>query len=361
MRFVLAAVCALALEPLAAASTRTLSSERPLTSPTAAPSQEVFHADIASNGSMALALWVDYRSTFPDVFFTRIDASGNVLYPIGIALTSSSLYEDNPVRVVSRGTGFLAGWTSRSVTSNDPMGVWLAAIDGDGHASSTRVAPGRLLDLATNGDTTAVIARVPLNFTDYLFDVYATLLDANFSVIRRTKVASNVYPRIVSSSIGFLLAWFDGSGPPPRVVAVRLDPTGAAIDSQPFPLVSVTRYPPIAVAASGADAYVAIAEDSSHAAEIAHVGAGGGVTLTSIEAADSITSLSVAADGSFTVAAKKTNMPVLRSIGANGATTARTQVATVGDSIGLFAVVGHRPYAVVMETGRLLGRFAADP
>src|SRR5258708_4893619 len=256
MRFVLAAVCALALDPLAAASTRTLSPEQPLTSPTDAPSQEVFHADIASNGSMALALWVDYRSTFPDVFFTRIDASGNVLDPIGIALTSSSLYEDNPVRVVSRGTGFLAGWTSRSVTSNDPMGVWLAAIDGDGHASSTRVAPGTLLDLATNGDTTPVIARVPLNFTDSLFDVYATLLDANFSVIRSTKVASNVYPRIVATSIGFLLAWFDESGPSARVVAVRLDPSGAAGAPQPFPRVSLTQYPSIAVAACAADAYI---------------------------------------------------------------------------------------------------------
>src|SRR5258708_32578614 len=101
---------------------------------------------------MALALWVDFRSTFPDVFFTRIDASGNVLDPIGIALTSSSLYEDNPVRVVSRGTGFLPAWTSRSVTSNDPMGVWLAALDGDGHPPPTGAAPGRLVDLATYGD-----------------------------------------------------------------------------------------------------------------------------------------------------------------------------------------------------------------
>src|SRR5260370_38127443 len=117
MRVVLAAVCALALDALAAASTRTLSPERPLTSPTTAPSQEVFHADIASNGSMALALWVDYRSTFPDVFFTRIDASGNGLDPIGIALTSSSLSEDNPVPVVSLGTGFLAPWTPRAVSS----------------------------------------------------------------------------------------------------------------------------------------------------------------------------------------------------------------------------------------------------
>src|SRR5258708_23731006 len=235
MRFVLAAVCALALDPLAAASTRTLSPEQPLTSPTDAPSQEVFHADIASNGSMALALWVDYRSTFPDVFFTRIDASGNVLDPIGIALTSSSLYEDNPVRVVSRGTGFLAGWTSRSVTSNDPDGAWLAAIDGDGHASSMRVATGRLLDLATNSGTTVVLTRVPLNAAGYPFDTYSTILDSNFAVVRSTKVASNVNARIVATSLGFFLAWIDYSSPSSRVVAIRLDPAGAAIDSQPFP------------------------------------------------------------------------------------------------------------------------------
>ena len=359
MRLLLAAVCTLALASAVGASTRGLSPERPLTSPVAALSQEVVYAAIASNGTMALASWVDYRSTLPQVFVARIDASGHVLDPLGIALTSSTLYEDNQTRVVPRVNGFLVGWTSRDVTSSTDRNVWLAPVEGNGLASSTKVATGKLLDLATNGATTVVLRSVPLNVAGDS-DTFVTILDASLSPVSSTRVAKDVSPRIVATAYGFFLAWVDYASPGPRVAAMRLDSTGAAIDSQPILIASGAQYQSVAVAASGADAYTAIT-DSSKVAEIAHLGAGGMVTHTPIEASDGVAAIEVGADGSFTATLLSNRMPTLRTIDASGVTTAVTKLSTVTFSMALFASLGHRPYALLTENGRLLGGFAGDP
>src|SRR5581483_8681787 len=83
---------------------------------------------VASNGVTFFVAWSDSRNGTPDIFGTRVDTSGAVLDPAGVAISVAAGSQVAP-SVASDGTGYLVAWQDgRSGTAH----VYAARVAGSG-------------------------------------------------------------------------------------------------------------------------------------------------------------------------------------------------------------------------------------
>lgn len=87
-----------------------------------------FAAAVANSPEQRLVVWVDERNGDQDIYGSRVDASGQILDPGGIAISSQAGNEHRP-DVVWTGEHYLVAWMDRRDTGTR---IYAARVDSDG-------------------------------------------------------------------------------------------------------------------------------------------------------------------------------------------------------------------------------------
>ena len=110
---------------------------------------------VASNGTLYLAVWRDYRSdSLGDIYGARVTANGTLLDPAGFVICNAGNYQLTP-RVASSGGDFLVVWQDfRNGVHDDVLGARVtsagAVLDPNSLLLSTALGAQRLPSVAGN-------------------------------------------------------------------------------------------------------------------------------------------------------------------------------------------------------------------
>ena len=193
-----------------------LSASTPLALSTASGTQSSPTA--SSDGSGFLVAWADTRNGSPDIFGTRVGATGTVVSPAGVALAAATGNQDVPALAFGGGNHLLT-WQDDRTGSFDIRG--------------TRISPsGQVLDATPLSISTAAnnqsFPAVAFDGTRFLvayrdrrggasLDVFATRVSTTGSVLDGSGIAlstesgDQVAPAVGARTGGFLVGWEDVS------------------------------------------------------------------------------------------------------------------------------------------------------
>ncbi|MBI1177956.1 hypothetical protein GC207_11035 [bacterium] len=204
---------------------------------------------IASNGSIYLAVWRDYRNdSLGDIYGSRIASNGTVLDPSGIAICTAANYQQAP-RVASNGSDFLVVWQDfRNGVHDDIMGSRVSnagsVLDPNGFAITTALGAQRQPSIAGTPDGYLVVWQDRRGGTTD--DIYGarvgsdgTVLDLNGLAVC-TATGDQKSPTVAALNGSYFVAWEDfRSGVSNRVYGTRIQSTGQIKTQDGFALSSV--------------------------------------------------------------------------------------------------------------------------
>jgi hypothetical protein len=234
---------------------------------------------VATNGTDYLVAWEDGRPGAAGIWGVRVDATGIVLDPSGIPISTGGLCEQSP-KVASNGSDYLLVWQDYRNTTECPsdfippppadiygarVSAAGAVLDPAGIAIATSAADEDLPSVASNGSDYLVAWQQ--NF--YNSDIYGARVSGSGAVLDTTPISistatgAQYFPAIAWDGTDYLAAWQDSrngnatTGPfniyGARVSAAGsvLDPSGIAISTAPI----ISPYP-LAIAGDGSNALV---------------------------------------------------------------------------------------------------------
>jgi hypothetical protein len=214
---------------------------------------------IASNNAGFLAVWVDYRNSYtsPDIYGARIGAAGNVLDPSGIAISTLGTLEYMP----SVGYGspyYLVAWEDLRnglldiyCTRIDPSGT---VIDPSGIAVTTADSLQSNSAIAFDGSNYLVVWQDKRNGS---YDIYGSRVAQNGVVLDPGGIAvstapnDQIYPSVAFNGSNYVVVWEDYTSYPSDIHGAVVNTSGVVIDTfvataQPGP----QRYPTISSGAN---------------------------------------------------------------------------------------------------------------
>jgi len=217
----------LAAAPLFAASPM-VGPEVPASAPSPVPAERVssFAVAVASNGSMAMAVWVEQRAASYEIFAARFDAAGNVLDPYSIQVTTGSGVETASPRVVWNGAEFVVVWTALDPKTIRPAG-WMCTVGEDGRPGAPSIfGPGIVEDVAAAFGIVAVALRGVVSPNEGAIDIH--LLEGNRKIAQLALAKNSSGTRLTATASGFAAAWWaSAGGGMAEMRAARFSPWGA--------------------------------------------------------------------------------------------------------------------------------------
>ncbi len=224
---------------------------------------------IAFDGTNYFVVWADQRSNAWDICGTRINQSGSVLEPNGIAISTAANYQEEPT-ISFDGTNYFIVWQDRrGGTYYDIYGTRV-------NQSGTVLNPsGIAISTAANNQTAPAIAFDGTNYLlvweDYRngnFDIYCTRVDQSGNVLNpngiaiSTNTADQLVPSVAFGGTNYIVVWVDNRNGSWDIYGARVTPTGTVLDPNGIPICTnnYTQLSPT-VAFDGTN-YVVIWEDN---------------------------------------------------------------------------------------------------
>jgi len=194
----------------------------------------------AFDGTNYFVVWEDHRAAFPesDIYGARVDTSGTVLDPTGIAITSSRQQWSPCVAFggsnylvawehlgVSTGYDIRAGRVDTSGTILDGMGIVVSALPY--HERRPSVAYGGVNYLIVWKD---VRGGIDSDIYGARVDAAGTVLDTSGIAIS-TAVDDQTYPSVTYDGANYLVVWQDyRNGSDWNIYGSRVDASGEVLD-----------------------------------------------------------------------------------------------------------------------------------
>jgi hypothetical protein len=195
---------------------------------------------VAFDGTNCLVVWEDYRSASNwDIYGARVDTSGAVLDPSGIAISIAADHQEYP-SVAFDGTYYLVVWEDhRSVSDIDIYGARVDAsgtvLDPSGTAISAAVDDQGYPSVAFDGTNYLVVWEDHRSGSDS--DIYGARVDTSGTVLEPSGIAISTAAgyqwssRVASDGTDCLVAWHDyGSGPDEDIYGARVDTSGTVLE-----------------------------------------------------------------------------------------------------------------------------------
>lgn len=243
----------------------TVSAEFPVDVPmaTESPSHQNNPA-IAWNGTVYLAVWADRRRGEYDVYAARVSASGALLDARSIQVSAAPFEQANP-RVTAVGSTFFVTWAD---IRNGGWDVYGARVDGsglvldpNGIALSTAGGNQTRPDVASNGSGVLVAWTDTRNGND---DVYGVRVSSAGQLVDATPLAIAVGPNaqrspaVAGNANGYAVAFSDSRSGNPNVSATRVSSAGMVLDGTGLPLGASAQAEELpALATNGTDFFAA--------------------------------------------------------------------------------------------------------
>jgi phosphoribosylformylglycinamidine (FGAM) synthase PurS component len=218
---------------------------------------------VAFDGTNFLVAWEDGRSGTSDIYAARVTPQGEVLDPLGIAV-SAAVYEQCRPAIAFDGANFLVTWDDERRAPSDifaarvtPQGT---VLDPAGIAVSTAAQTQESPAIAFDGDNFLVVWEDYRSHSTY--NIYAARVTSSGAVLDTGGIAvstaggSQMSPAVAFDSTNFLVVWGDGrSGC--DIYGARVTPQGAVLDPSGIAISTAARdqYAP-AVAFDGTNSLV---------------------------------------------------------------------------------------------------------
>lgn len=201
-------------------------------------------ADVSANGAGWLVVWEDRRNTQLDVYGARVSAGGNVRDPAGIAVAATSADETYPA-VTYNDIDCLVIWDEdRGATSHDIMGTRVdttgTILDPAGIAICDQADYQGYPVAGTDGNNYLAVWHDSRNGPTW--DVYAARIDSAGAVIDTTALPVCLDPSqqfalaLAFDGSNWLIAWHDSKNDHKDIFGTRLSSGGSVVDPAAFPI-----------------------------------------------------------------------------------------------------------------------------
>lgn len=201
---------------------------------------------IASDGMDYLAVWQDLSTDDGDIRGARISSSGELLDPGGIVISDAALEQSKPA-VAFDGTNYMVVWEDVRAGSRDIYGTRVtssgAVLDPEGIAVS--ISDGFQTHPAISSDGTSfMVAWCDGRNDEGHPDIYATCVAQSGTVDYPDGVALSVaensqdYPATSFDGTNFIVVWQDDRNGEGQfdIYGTRVTPSGAALDPDGIPI-----------------------------------------------------------------------------------------------------------------------------
>ena len=207
--------------------------------------------------SVALVAWADFRNGMsnPDIFGARVDDTGAVLDPTGVAISMASGYQSTPTVAVNTAGRWLVAWVdSRNSGEGDIYGARLDVVGG---ALSLLDATGFAVNTAPHSQRSPVAASDGTNFlvgwqdnrsdpTSGGNEIWAARPQANGTVLPDSTVGfpvstapwDQLTPAVAFDGVNFLAVWADF-----RNLATLIDIYGTRLPSSGTSVLDLDGFP----------------------------------------------------------------------------------------------------------------------
>ena len=221
-----------------------------------APSYQI-NAAVVFGGSAYFVAWSDSRVGSSDnVYGTRVAVDGAVLDPAGIALTNDAFSHQTPA-VASDGARYFVVWKdTRNGANCDIYGTRVdssgTVLDPDGIAVSL-TPEGQADPAVAFGDTSYLVVWV--DSRNGVANIYGTRVTAAGAVLDPSGIAicadpaGQVVPAVAFDGASWLVAWQDSRDGEPDIYGTRVATDGSVLDSSGIAIASLAEdqaYPAIA-------------------------------------------------------------------------------------------------------------------
>jgi hypothetical protein len=205
------------------------------------PAVDQLAPSVAFDGTNYLVVWKDERNGYWDIYGTRVDQSGIVLDPVGIAI-SIAMNEQSAPSISCDGTNYLVVWEDWRYGSS--CDIYGARVDQSGNVLDTA---GIVISTAANKQYSPSIAFDGTNFlvvwadgrNDPMYpDTYGARVDTSgnvldpFGIAISTAPNSQWRPSVTFDGTNYLVVWEDErNGWPLDIYGARVDQSGNVLDS----------------------------------------------------------------------------------------------------------------------------------
>lgn len=200
---------------------------------------------IAFDNTNYLVVWADQRSGAWDIYGTRVSQTGTVLNPAGIAISTAANYQENP-SVAFDDTNYLVVWQDkRGGTYYDIYGTRV-------NQSGTVLNPAGIA--ISNAGNDQVCPSVAFDGTNYMVvwedyrnnstapDIYCTRMNRSGTVLNPSGIAVStatnhqITPKIAFGGTNYLIVWSDNRNGNWDIYGARITPAGTVLDPTGFPI-----------------------------------------------------------------------------------------------------------------------------
>jgi hypothetical protein len=202
---------------------------------------EQLEAHVVFDGNNYLVVWQDYRNdptefANPDVYGTRVNQSGVVLDPSGIALAYEVYYQWYP-SVAFDGTNYLVVWEDYRSGSSDIYGARVnqsgIVLDPDCIAIATEINEQWYPSVAFDGTNYLVVWQDKPSGSSDIYGVRVSqsgvVLDLEGIAIS-TETGSQGYPSVAFDGTNYLAVWEDRRSGSYDIYGARVSLTGTVLD-----------------------------------------------------------------------------------------------------------------------------------
>jgi len=205
------------------------------------------HPSMVFDGTNFLVVWEDSRNieTVPDVIGARVSQSGTVIDPIGIPFSTAANYQYSPA-VAFDGTNYLVVWQDyHSGSEYDIYGVRVnqsgTVIDPAGIAISTS-SRWQSLPSVTFGGTNYLVTWEDQRSSIYYSDVYGARISQSGTVLDPDGIPISTardyqgYPSVAFDGINYMVVWQDRRNGGNDIYGARVNQTGVVLDLDGIPV-----------------------------------------------------------------------------------------------------------------------------
>ena len=208
--------------------------------------------EVASDGTGYLVVWEDYRNNnVRDIYGARVDKTGKVLDPAGIAISTATDKQDKP-SVVFDGANYLVAWTDWRGGAADVYAARVSptgkVLDPTGFPVSTAKDTQSLPRMAGDGTNTLVV------WGDYRNgksdpDIYGARVSKAGLVLDTTGFRVSLeagreqwVPMVAFGKTNYLVAWTECCGALNDIKGARVTTSGKVLDKKPIAISAGSGY-----------------------------------------------------------------------------------------------------------------------
>jgi hypothetical protein len=210
-----------------------------------------FQPALAKDGTSYLVVFLDDLFGTNDLRAARVDTSGSLVDPVAFDVAASGDFEEQNADVVFNGSRYIVVYEQLTVDATGSVvdrAVFSTTISTTGAVATPAALPGDAASveyapsIAASGGSTSLVTFNQGTGTE--LDIVGVRLDGSGAALETTpfvidgNAGPQAFPVAHGATSSFLVAYEDFTGTEPVILGVRVEATGTLVDTTPFTVAS---------------------------------------------------------------------------------------------------------------------------